>query len=301
MNVPADIFPTVYLDGAFVPAERATISAFDRGFLVADGIFETLYATRGVPIQLRRHLDRLARAAEYLRMRDVPDSDSLAATLRELLVRNDIADPAGGAEAALRLTVSRGAEIGGPPTVVAFARRLTAGHLRKRTDGVVGFVLPYSRAESGHDLTHHKTLAYLASSLGQVVLAELTPDPRAEGFFVDDAGHLLEGASSNLFLVEDGRLVTPPIAAGILPGTSRAEVLVLAGALGIEAAEESVSRERLAAADEAFITSSTLRVAPLVSLDGATVGGGARGPMVERLQAAFQAEIDAEVARYYAT
>ncbi|TNF30187.1 MAG: hypothetical protein EP329_14105 [Deltaproteobacteria bacterium] len=299
-TVPAVIYPTVYLDGAFMPAERATISPFDRGFLVADGIFETVYATRGVPIQLQRHLDRLARAAVYLRLRGVPDAETLAGVLRGLLVENGIADPESGPEVALRLTISRGVEIGGPPTVVAFARRLTAGHLSKRTVGVDGFVLPYSRAASGHDLTHHKTLAYLASSLGQVVLAETTSDPRAEGFFVDDDGHLLEGASSNLFLVEGGRVVTPPISAGILPGTSRAEVLVLAAAIGLETAEEPITRARLAAADEAFITSSTLRVAPLVSLDGVTVGGGVRGPVAERLQVAFQAEIDDEVARWYA-
>ncbi|PKN58307.1 MAG: hypothetical protein CVU56_06600 [Deltaproteobacteria bacterium HGW-Deltaproteobacteria-14] len=300
MHVPAAIHPTVYLDGAFIPAERAAISPFDRGFLVADGIFETLYAIRGVPIQLQRHLDRLARAAEYLRLRGVPDAATLAAMLRRLLVENGIADPATGAEAALRLTISRGAEIGGPPTVVAFARALTAGHLRKRSDGVLGFVLPYSRTASGHELAQHKTLAYLASSLGQVLLAQLTPDPRAEGFFVDEAGDLLEGSSSNLFLVEGGRLVTPPISVGILPGTSRAEVIALAAGAGFEVRQEPISRERLLAADEAFITSSTLRVAPLVSLDGAVVGRGRRGPAVVRLQAAFQAEIDAEVARWYA-
>ena len=300
MHVPAAIYPTVYLDGAFVLADRAAISVFDRGFLVADGIFETLYVTRGAPIQLQRHLDRLARAAAYLHLRGVPDGPALRAVLERLLSENGVADREHGPELAVRLTVSRGAEIHGPVTVVAFARALTAGHLRKRTDGVVGFVLPYSRAASGHDLAHHKTLAYLASSLGQVVLAELTPDPRAEGFFVDDAGDLLEGASSNLFVIEGDRLVTPPISAGILPGTARAEVLDLAAGVGLEAREERVSRARVLAADEAFITSSTLRVAPLISLDGATVGGGRRGPGVMRLQAAFQAEIDVEVARYHA-
>jgi len=300
MHVPAAIHPIVYLNGSFVPAAEAAVSVFDRGFLVADGIFETFYATEGAPIELDRHLARLQRSAAYIRLRRVPSSETLAAALEGVLAHNGLADPASGPEVALRLTVSRGAELDGPPTVTAFARALTAGHLRKRTDGVIGFVLPHSRAAQSPELANHKTLAYLASALGQIMLAELTPDPRAEGFFADGDGALLEGTSSNLFVVEGDRLVTPPVSDGLLPGTSRAEVLQLASGCGLQVAEERVPRARLLAADEAFITSSTLRVAPLVSLDGVTVGDGKRGPVVERLQAAFQALIAGQVARYHA-
>lgn len=292
---PPAVYPVVYLNGQFVPSERAVISAFDRGFLLADGVFETLYVVRGRAIQLERHLARLARSAAYVRLTP-PPTDALATMIEELLARNRLADRDAGAEAAVRLTISRGVAIGGPPTVVAFVRELTEGHLRKRVDGVLGFVLPYSRASSGEDLTHHKTLAYLASSLGQIVLAEMTPDPTAEGFFVDGQGDLLEGTSSNLFVVEGATLVTPAVAQGVLPGTSRAVVLELAGRCGLATREEPISQARLRGADEAFITSSTLRVAPLVSLDGDVVGGGRRGPVVARLQQAFQAHIEAELA-----
>ena len=300
MHVPSSIAPIVHLNGALVPAEQAAISVFDRGFLVADGVFETFYATRGAPIELDRHLARLARSAAWLRMHRTPPVEVLAAALEAVLAANGLADPAHGPEVALRLTVSRGAEIDGPATVVVFARALSPGHLRKRVDGVLGFVLPHGRAGLSPELAQHKTLAYLASALGQILLSELTPDPRAEGFFADADGTLLEGTSSNLFVVEGARIVTPPVSAGLLPGTSRAEVLELAATCGLVADEEPLPPARVLAADEAFITSSTLRVAPLVALDGAPVGGGRRGPAVIALQEAFQRRVDEQVLRYHA-
>ncbi len=297
MTVPGIVHPTVYLNGALVPASEARVSAFDRGFLMADGIFETFYITRGTPIECARHLARLARSADYMRLSPLPDAVALREAIGALLEANGLAGR-DGAEASVRLTISRGVAVDGPPTAFAFARRLTEGQLRKRSEGVLGFALPFTRSGAGRDLTHHKTLAYLASSLGQILLHERTPDPRAEGFFHAAGGALLEGTSSNLFVVEGQGLVTPPISQGILPGTSRAVVMELADELHVPVAEEEISVARARAADEVFVTSSTLRVAPVISLDGIPVGG--RGALVDRLQSAFDARIDAAVERYHA-
>lgn len=295
MGAPSGVCPVVWLNGSFRPAEEATVSLFDRGFLMADGIFETFYATQGAVIELDRHLERLGSSAEYMRLRGFPAREVLAAAIRELLVRNGLSGAEAG-EASVRLTISRGVSPGGPPTVAIFARTLTTAQVEKRRTGVVGFTLPFTRGGAARDLTTHKTLAYLASSLGQILLAERTADPRAEGFFKDEDGSLLEGTASNLFLVEGGTLVTPALSQGILPGTSRAVVLELARSEGRAVREERVDEARLRAADEVFVTSSTIRVAPVVAFEGEPVGGGARGPVVAGLQARFEAHIDGLVA-----
>jgi branched-subunit amino acid aminotransferase/4-amino-4-deoxychorismate lyase len=215
-----------------------------------------------------------------------------------MLQLNDLdrrsADPA-----ALRITLTRGAEIGGPPTLCLMARRLSPEHLDKRRHGIALFRLPL-HGRGASELAEHKTLSHLPSSLGQVWLARLAGERPAEGLFVNASGEILEGTASNLFVVEGGGLVTPPISAGILRGTSRRKVLDLAASAGIPAAEEPLPIARLAAADEAFLTSSTLRVAPAVSLDGAPLGGGAPGALTRRIQALFEAEVEAEVEAWYA-
>ncbi|MCA9514503.1 MAG: aminotransferase class IV, partial [Myxococcales bacterium] len=246
MSAPSGVCPVVWLNGGFGAAADATVSLFDRGFLMADGIFETFYATKGAVIELDRHLARLASSAAYMRLRGLPASPVLAAAIRELLARNGLSGPTGG-EASVRLTISRGVSPDGPPTVAIFARQLTTAQIEKRSSGVLGFVLPFTRGGAARDLTTHKTLAYLASSLGQILLAERTADPRAEGFFKDEDGSLLEGTASNLFIVEGGALVTPPLSQGILPGTSRAVVLLLAREAGREVREERVDEARLRA------------------------------------------------------
>ena len=119
---------------------------------------------------------------------------------------------------------------------------------------------------------------------------------RDKGFFKDEDGSLLEGTASNLFIVEGGALVTPPLSQGILPGTSRAVVLLLAREAGREVREERVDEARLRAADEVFVTSSTIRLAPVVAFEGEPVGGGALGPVARDLQARFEAHIDGLVA-----
>lgn len=295
MPLPAEILPVTYVDGTFVASHRATISAFDRGFLVADGIFETFHVVEGVPLSLGLHLERLARSAAFMRLAP-PGRDALEAAIGGLITRNGL-DPAGSPEAALRLTISRGASLRGPPTVTAYLRALGAAHVAKRTEGVLAFRLPFAR-HAVRDLAQHKTLSYLASSLGQVWLAERTDDPRAEGLFVTVDGRVLEGASSNVFAVHGDVVSTTPISAGLLPGTSRRVALKLAAAAGLQVREQALTLEQLGSADEAFVTSSTLPLAPLVQLEGVPIGGGRRGPIVRRLQEAFAARVREEVATY---
>ncbi|MGM0574502.1 MAG: aminotransferase class IV [Myxococcota bacterium] len=297
MHVPEIILPVVWLDGAWLPAAEARVSAFDRGFLVADGVFETLLITRGAPVAWAAHRDRLARTASFMSLEPPWDDAGLERIVRGLVRRNYL-DAVDAPEAALRLTLTRGPHLGGPSTAFLFGRRLTPGHLARRTDGVRLFRLPFEGRAAG-GLARHKTLSHLASSLGQIWLAARTDDPRAEGLFVDASGEVVEGSASNVFIVEDGRLITPPLGVGALPGTARARVVEMAPDLGLEASEEPVSLGRLRAADEVFVTASTLHVAPAVALDDALLGGGVVGPITRRVADAYRARADEDVAAWH--
>lgn len=294
MQVPAEALPFCYVNGAIVPAEQAVISAFDRGFLVADGIFETFHVYQGVPLSFDAHLDRLVRSGEFMRLSLRSRRQEFAEAVVALGARNRLSAP-GVHEAALRLTVSRGVTIHGPPTVTGYMRRLGVAHLAKRTEGVQLWTLPFRR-DAITDLAQHKTLSYLASSLGQVLIAERTDDERAEGLFVTPEGDVLEGSSSNVFAVIGGQLVTPSVSDGLLPGTSRGRVIALAATLGIVVSERRLALSEFVDAAEVFVTSSTLHVAPVASLDGKKRQVG--GPLTQRIAHAFDASIEREVEEF---
>lgn len=301
MPKPPEVLDITCVDGAFVPSRHARISAFDRGFLLGDGVFETIGVKEGVPLSLRPHLARLQRSARFIRLA-LPEGLSvapLAQLIADLIARNGPWPT--GREAGLRLSISRGMTPEGPPTLVAFMREVSQAHLDKRQKGVLGFTLPSVRRATS-ELTQHKTLNYLASALGQLLLRDRTSEARAEGFFVDQGGRVLEGTASNLFIAEGGRLVTPPLG-GLLPGITRQTTMDLATEIGIEVAEEPLDMARLRAADEVFISSSTLPVAAVVALDDAPVGRlreGAGGPILDRLRAALDAHVAAEIAAWHA-
>ena len=304
--IPADTFPVVYLassaaaracptalaEGAFLPGAQARISPFDRGFLVGDGLFETLHVDRGVPLSLAWHVERLLETARFVRLDVPPDESFYAELLRELVARNGL----GAGEAVARVTITRG--VGGAPTIFAFLREVAAGHRAKRQRGAVLYQLPDIR-HGGSELARHKTTSYLASSLGQAFLAIRTSDPRAEGLFVTRDGRALEGTMSNLFIVEGRVVVSPPVTAGVLPGTSRRAVIEAAGVIGLEVREEMVDLARLARADEVFITSSTLPMAAVTSLDDAPLGAGPAGPRFAALRAEIAARVEREVRAWH--
>ncbi|MEZ4265645.1 MAG: aminotransferase class IV [Myxococcota bacterium] len=297
MRVPAEVLPVVWLDGAYVFSESARVSVFDRGFLMADGAFETMHVKGGAIVGLAAHAARLWRAAEFLSLTLPWDAAGLRDGLMGLLARNDRAGQA-SPEAALRVTVSRGASASGPPTVVAFLRAVSPGHAARRRDGIRLHTLPFPGRGSA-EIARHKTLSYLPSALGSVWLAAQTDDPRAEGLFVSAQSEVLEGMATNVAIIERGRLFTPPIASGILPGTARDQVLRIAAELGLDPEESVISRERFCAADEVLAMASTQHVAPVVSLDGVAVGGGRPGPWTGAISAAFEAAVDAEVLRWH--
>jgi branched-chain amino acid aminotransferase len=279
----------VWVDGALLPADGPHLSAFDRGFQLGDGVFETLRARGGHPTELEAHLARLHRSADGLDIELPPDIDRLLAGGIAALLAADGHDVADG-DASIRITVSRGAYRARgvlppgqvPATVVIQAwpvAAVPADHLERGLHLVTSAV----RRDPRNPLVALKT-----TSRAEYVYARL--EARRAG--ADDAlfltidGHLSEGTSANIFLVRRGsELATPSLECAILPGTTRSWLLGWAARVGLAPVEGRLTRLDLATADEAFLSSSVAGVLPVTTFDGEPIGDGRPGPWTRRARA----------------
>ena len=244
----------VWLDGQLLPVEEARVSPFDHGLLVGDGVFETTKVVDGVAFALRRHLARLRRSAAGLGITVPYTDDELREAIAAVVAGN------GPDTGRLRTTVTGGpgplgSDRGGvPPTVIIAASPAT-----RWADTTTVATVPWPRNERS-GVAGLKTVSYAEN----VVALQYAHERGAtEAIFANTQGRLCEGTGSNVFLVTDGRLITPTLAAGCLAGITRELVLEVS-----DAEEADVDLEVLATADEAFLTSSTRDVQPISHVDG---------------------------------
>jgi len=275
---------TVWVDGELLDADRARVSPFDHGLLVGDGVFETLGVYRGVPFAWRRHHRRLAWSAEHLGLA-VPESGVLRAAADAVLAANRVET------GRLRITVTGGPSPLGsergdaPPTVI-----VAAGASRPRPPSERVVTVPWSRNERGAT-AGLKTISYADNVRA---LAYAHERGASEAIFANTRGELCEATGSNVFLVEDGVVCTPPAESGCLLGVTRALLLERCAAIGVAAAERAVPLDALGRADEAFLTSSTREVAPIARVDDQDLPR-VPGPVSEQLAAAFRDFIEQNV------
>jgi branched-chain amino acid aminotransferase len=252
----------VWINGELRPDNEALISVFDHGLVVGDGAFETVKVMDGRPFALTRHLTRLASSAAGLGL-PPPDLDQIAAGAAAVIAASPKVPLA-----RMRITITGGigplgSERGDSPltAVVAVAEQGAPA------DSVDVAVVPWRRNELGA-LAGLKTTSYAENVLALRYAAE---HDAGEAIFANTAGNLCEGTGTNVFVVIDGRLVTPPLSAGCLAGVTRALVLEWVGG-----AEEDLPVDALADADEAFLTGTTRDVQPINKVNGsklATVPG----------------------------
>jgi len=267
----------VWVDGALSRIEDAKVSPLDHGFLVGDGVFETLRVYRGVPFAWRRHLERLRASADALSL-ELPDLRALRAAASAVLEANELD------EARLRITVTSGVAPPGSsrrgtsgPSVFVVATDI--GTPAPTADVVVA---PWTRNERGA-LAGLKTISYAANVRA---LAYAEQRGASEAIFANTTGNLCEATGSNVFCVVDGVVVTPPASAGCLLGVTRALVLELCAALGIDAAERDLPASALTECAEAFLSSTTREVQPIARVDGVALPA-APGPVAAKLATAF--------------
>ena len=291
----------VWVDGDLLPADARHLSAFDRGFQLGDGVFETVRARGGRPTEIEEHLDRLRRSATGLDIQLAPGTETrIAAAIGALLEADGLGGPDG--DASIRVTVSRGSVTARgllplehtDPTIVIQAWPVPQppeDHLRRGLHLVASSV----RRDPANPLSSLKT-----TSRADYVFARL--EARRAG--ADDAlfltvdGHLSEATSANLFIVRtvDGRaeLATPALQCAILPGTTRTWLLGWARRAGLSPVEGWLAPEDLAAASEAFVCSSVAGVLPVTRYEGRPIGSGEPGAWTLRARAAREAFIRGE-------
>ena len=281
----------VWLDGELVRTDRARVSAFDRGFLFGDGVFETLRCQERQPLFWKPHHDRLRRSLRRFAI-DAPGWD-----LRSAIV--SLLDACLMSDAAVRVTVTRGVEAtlapssGLPPTTLITAREVDPALGQLRDSGIAAIRLPFGHGTGGIT-TGHKTLAYLPSVLGS---ARARRSGAREALFVEADGTVSEGTTSNLFASIGGELRTPPLESGCLPGVTRSLVMMLARRAGHPIEERPIAADELDHTDELFVTGSVAEVLPVVRLDGRPVASGRPGELTRLLQASYERLVRRTLAR----
>jgi branched-subunit amino acid aminotransferase/4-amino-4-deoxychorismate lyase len=267
----------ISVDGRLFDPHEATVSALDAGFLLGDGLFESLRAHDGTPYLLDRHLARLLSAAQEMEFERMPSAEALAGQVRRTLDRAALPD------AYVRVTVTRGsgatalAAPASAPTVV-----IAALPAPPRAPGGIEATLLGPPGEPGAKAK--------STSRQQAVLARRRVEKRGagEGLYVSEEGYVLEGVSSNVFVVSGGRLLTPP-AEHCLPGITRGRVLELAEEAGVQATEGPVEVDLLMGAEEAFVTNAVQGLRRMDAIDGTSIGVASGDGVCARLTALYEA------------
>ncbi len=279
----------VSLNGELMPAERAQVSVFDSGLMQGVGLFETMRAYDGQVFRLDRHLARLINSARALGWAVIPDEDELRDNVEQVVGATEHED------ARVRLTVTTGSlritDSEQPElTIIATASAGARYPDECYKKGVTVLFSPYRQA-SGDPTAGHKTVSYFGR------LAALRAAHQAAAFealWFTYEGYLAEGSISNVFIVRNGVLLTPPLETPVLPGITRATVIELAGQEGIELREEPISGEDLLAADEVFLTNSLMEIVPVVRVGRRQIANEKPGELTGKLLAAYGRLIDAE-------
>jgi len=275
----------MYVAGEIVPMPEARVSALDAGLQLGAGLFETLRTYHGRPFRLREHLDRLRASGEALRILVQETDDAIAEVYDRLVEANRVPD------ARVRLTATRGPlaeeledDIGPPATLLITAGPMTPypGALYERGAAVI---VSHTRINETDPTVYHKTTGYLPNLLA---LREAHRGRAAEALRFNMRNRLAEGAISNVFVVADGRLLTPPVEDGLLAGITRSAMLEVAAQVDVPAEQRSLAIHDLLDADEVFLTNSIMEVLPVTRVEAREIGNGEPGPVTRRLAQAYR-------------
>ena len=279
-----------YVNGHYMPRRLASVHIEDRGYQFADGVYEVIAVKDGRLIDGELHYDRLDRSLAELQIEAPCSRAVLGIVFHQVLRRNGIRN------GIVYLQITRGVARRNhafPPAGTAASLVVTANRLLPPSPALVEKgVAVISLPESRWSRPDIKSISLLPNVLAKQQAAEAGA---YEAWFVDDSGRVTEGSSTNAWIVIDGQeVVTPPLGSGILAGITRQSLLEAAKRANIRITERSFSIEEARMAQEAFITSTTSFVLPVVSLDGKPVGTGVPGPVAQALLRAYQDHVEAE-------
>ena len=274
----------VFVNGDYLPKQEATISVFDRGFIFGDGVYEVVPVINGKMVDKIYFLERLARSLGELEIEWPCSSDDVIAMMNALITRNAIV------EGMVYLQITRGIAdrdfafpAGITSSIVAFASVLNLINNPAAESGIPVITTP--------DLRWKRRDIKSVNLLGQV-LAKQDAYARGgkEGWMIED-GVITEGVSSSAYIVKDKTIITRPLSNEILPGIRRRTLLELCAAESIKLEQRLFTLDEALGADEAFISSATTIVLPVVSIDGQKISSGEPGPITQKLRALYVARL----------
>jgi len=271
----------VYLNGEFMPVEEARIPVLDRGFIFGDGVYEVIPVYSKRPFRLDEHLRRLQYSLDKIRIANPHTAEEWQRLTGEIVKRND------GKDQSVYLQVTRGVAKrdhafpkGIKPTVFMMSSPLVTPAPALVESGVA--------CVTAEDYRWLNCDIKSVSLLGNCLLRQLSADAGAAETILFRDGNLTEASSSNVFVVKDGRLLTPPKDNLVLPGITYDVVLEIAHAREFEVEIRAVTVAEVRDADEIWVTSSTKEVLAVTTLDGKPVGDGKPGPLFRRMHALYQ-------------
>lgn len=278
--------PLVYIDGEYYSKSQAKISVFDHGLLYGDGVFEGIRAYKGVVFKLKEHIDRLYNSAKAIMLNIPMTKEEMINAVLETLRKNGLRD------AYVRLVVTRGVGDLGldprkcpKPTVIIIADTIKLYSKEERERGIKALIVWVRRNPVDAASHEIKSLNYLNSVLGKI---EANLAGFDEAICLDKNGHISEGVGENLFIVKNGKIITPPPSTGLLTGITRDVIIRLAEKMGYPVIERNITPTELFTADEAFFTGTAAEVTPIAQVNGRIIGEGKPGPITRRLMSEFE-------------
>lgn len=272
----------LYLNGDLVSIHEATVSVSNPSFLHGVGLFETLRTYKGKPFRLAEHIERLERSAARLNMPIGDAAEKIPAAVQQVLEANKLAS------ARVRITVTPPGNTDEPHQVTLLVRaEETRGYPAELYErGMTVCIVSQYRQSKLDPLAGHKTTSYFPKL---VALRDAQDRQCGEGLWFTPDNFLAEGCMSNVFIVSDGCLKTPPVDTPILPGITRATVIELAKQEGIAVEQTDCTIEDLLKADEVFLTNSVMEVMPVSRIERHPVNNEKIGDMTKRLAEAYKA------------
>ncbi|GAX91493.1 branched-chain-amino-acid transaminase [Effusibacillus lacus] len=278
--------PLVYLDGEYVPKSKAVVSVFDHGFLYGDGIFEGIRCYSGNVFRLKEHIKRLYESAKSILLEIPLSPQEMEDAVVETLRKN------GYANAYIRLVVSRGMGDLGldprscvKPCVIIIAEQLKLFPQEFYEKGLSIVTVATRRNVPDALNPKIKSLNYLNNVL---VKLEAQRAGVMEALMLNHEGYVCEGSGDNVFLVKDGKVMTPPTYLGALEGITRNAIIDICNRLGIPCEEKVFTRHDVYVADEVFLTGTAAELIPVIDVDSRVIGEGKPGPMTEMLIKEFR-------------
>ena len=281
----------VNVNGRITDGQQAVISVFDHGFLFGEGIYETLRTYNGEPFLFERHMRRLRRSAAMLDL-SLPLADTEIAARFESTMRAAGLGPAGGGEAYIRLLVTRGigdltydpAATPEPSFVVIVKPQVDPAP--EIYDG--GVTVALVQVVRNHPDTVNPLIKSNNLLNSALAMQEAVRRGAFEGLMRNYRGELAELSTANIFIVKNGEALTPPLDSGLLPGITREFLFEVGAEAGIVVRDQVLKDPDLFGADEAFLTSTTREIVPIVKVDDRTIANGRPGPVTKALLQRFR-------------